>query len=323
MRLSLPKIQTIGLSLALMCGNPSARAEDRSPTLPGKLDAINKTLVIDGSCVQYAGNLQMNVTNFGFLGSMPNSRMPMADSPSAQWPAEGSGIEYLYAAGIWVGAEKTGVPSVSTGYPEMEFYPSSDPIDVIYRSSDGAAGGVNYPGRADDDGDHRVNEDPLNGRDDDGDEHIDEDFAALGDLMYSCRYSDAEGVAKQVWPEHLPLGIEVRQETFQWSEKQLYNFIGVHYSVSECRRRHSGECLRRHIRRPRRRPEKPRQLFQGRHDRDLGGDLVRENRRGLDTGAIQRRLCLRRRWGRRQNAGLLRARVSLGPICRRSRIPFP
>jgi hypothetical protein len=236
MRLSIQRIQTILLSLALAAatfavGAPSpARAEDRAPALAGKLDAIKKTLVIDGSRVQFAGNLQMNVTNFGFLGSMPASRMPMSDSPSAQWPA-GSGIEYLYAAGIWIGAERTGVPSVSTGYPETELYPSSDPIDVIYRTSEGAAGGGNYPGRADDDGDRRVNEDWLNGRDDDGDGRIDEDFAAIGNLMYSCRYSDAEEVAKRVWPEHSPLGIEVRQETFQWSEKQLYNFIGVHYSV--------------------------------------------------------------------------------------------
>ncbi len=242
MRLYFPQIITFALvrGLLLFAGGAipiaagvlsPARAEDRSPALAGKLDAIKKTLVIDGSRVQYAGNLQMNVTNFGFLGSMPASRMPMSDSPSAQWPA-GSGIEYLYAAGIWIGAERTGVPSVSTGYPETELYPSNDPTDVIYRSSEGAAGGGNYPGRADDDGDRRVNEDRLNGRDDDDDGRVDEDFAAIGNLMYSCRYSDAEAVAKRVWPEHAPLGIEVRQETFQWSEKQLYNFIGVHYSVA-------------------------------------------------------------------------------------------
>jgi hypothetical protein len=250
MRLFLPHIKTIVLALAcgviLFTGGPfpcaagalpaaggasaSARAEDRGAALPGKLDGARKTLVIDGSCVQYAGNLQMNVTNFGFLGSMPGSRMPMSDSPSAQWPA-GSGIEYLYAAGIWIGAERTGVPAVSTGYPETELYPSSDPRDVIYRTAEGAKGGGNYPGRADDDGDGRVNEDWLNGRDDDGDGRMDEDYAAIGNLMYVCRYSDTVEVAKRVWPEHSPLGIEVRQETFQWSEKQLYNFVGVHYSV--------------------------------------------------------------------------------------------
>ena len=297
MRSFLPHIRTIILSLALASGRvrgrrtSSARAEDRAAAPPGKLDAINKTLVIDGSRVQYAGNLQMNVTNFGFLGSMPSSRMPMSDSPSAQWPA-GSGIEYLYAAGIWIGAERTGVPSVSTGYPETEFYPSDDPIDVIYRSSEGAKGGGNYPGRADDDGDGRVNEDWLNGRDDDGDGLIDEDYAAIGNLMYSCRYSDVEEVAKRVWPEHSPLGIEVRQETFQWSEKQLYNFIGVHYVVTN-----TGDDILENIyagilRRPRRGAEKPRQLFQGRHDRHVGRDLVREGGRGLRAGAFHGRVCL-------------------------------
>ncbi len=207
-----------------------ARSEGRAPALAAKFNAPKRTIVMDGSCVQYAGNLQINVTNFGFLGSMPASRLPMSDSPSAQWPA-GSGIEYLYAAGLWIGAERSGVPSVSTGYPENEFYPADDPVDVIYRASEGAAGGGNYPGRADDDGDRRVNEDRLNGRDDDGDGRVDEDFVAIGNLMYSCRYADDDETAKEVWPEHVPLGLEVRQETFQWSEKQLDDFVGVHYSV--------------------------------------------------------------------------------------------
>jgi hypothetical protein len=236
MRIFSPKIHAIivtttlaTITFAAATFGP-ARAEDRSAALAGKLDPARKTIIMDGSCVQYAGNLQMNVTNFGFLGSMPASRLPMSDSPSAQWPA-GSGIEYLYAAGLWIGAERMGVPSVSTGYPETEFYPSNDPVDIIYRTSEGAKGGGNYPGKADDDGDGRVNEDWLNGIDDDGDGLIDEDYVAMGNLMYSCRYTDTEETARRVWPEHSPLGLEVRQETFQWSEKQLYNFIGVHYVV--------------------------------------------------------------------------------------------
>ena len=42
---------------------------------------------MDGVCVQHTGNLQINVTSFGFLGSMPESRLPMSGSPSAQGPA--------------------------------------------------------------------------------------------------------------------------------------------------------------------------------------------------------------------------------------------
>ena len=117
-----------------------ASAQDRSSPLDGKLPMLQQAITLNGEYVHTVGNLQMNVTNWGFVGSLPNSQLPMAESPSAQWPA-GSGIEYLYAAGLWVGARMNGVPFVSTGYPETEFYPSSDPIDVIYRSFEGDRGG--------------------------------------------------------------------------------------------------------------------------------------------------------------------------------------
>ena len=42
--------------------------------------------------------------------------------------------------------------------------------------------------RADDDGDGRVDEDPLDGRDDDGDGRVDEDFAAIGDDMAAVSF---------------------------------------------------------------------------------------------------------------------------------------
>jgi hypothetical protein len=207
-----------------------AAAGERSDGVKSKFDAIKRTIVLDGRSVTSKGNLQMNITNFGFLGSLPKSSFPMADSPSAQWPA-GSGIEYLYAAGIWVGAEIDGVPSVSTGYPEMEFYPGDDPIDVIYEGTEGMKGGRTWPQNPDDDGDGRINEDWLNGRDDDHDGLIDEEFAAIGKLMYSCWYTDDQSVAREVWPEHTPLNLRVRQETYQWSEESSYNAVGVHYDI--------------------------------------------------------------------------------------------
>ena len=212
-----------------MCG--PAYAQERADNLKGKIDAISRSIVLDGRAVTSSGNLQMNVTNFGFLGSLPKSSYPMADSPSAQWPA-GSGIEYLYAAGLWVGAEVDGVPSVSTGYPEMEFYPTDEAVDIIYKATEGMKGGRTWPANPDDDGDGRINEDWLNGRDDDYDGLIDEDFAAIGKVMYSCWFTDDQRVAQEVWPEHAPLKVKVRQETYQWSEESSYNSVGVHYDIS-------------------------------------------------------------------------------------------
>jgi len=219
------------LSIVVFAFSAPALAQDRDENLKGKLDPAKKTLILDGSSVHTAGNLQMNVTNFGFLGSLPKSRYPMSESPSAQWPA-GSGIEYLYAAGIWIAAESDGVPSVSTGYPETEFYPGDTPIDVIYRSYEGAPGGSRYPSAPDDDQDGRVDEDPLNGRDDDYDGRIDEDYAAIGKLMYSCWFSDDQPIATEVWPEHLPLHVRVDQESHQWSEENFNDFVGVRYTIS-------------------------------------------------------------------------------------------
>jgi len=216
--------------LFLILQSHPAAAEDRGTPLDKKLPLLQQVITLNGEFVHTVGNLQMNVTNWGFVGSLPNSQLPMAESPSAQWPA-GSGIEYLYAAGLWVGARMNGVPLVSTGYPETEFYPSSDPIDVIYRSFEGDRGGDRFPGQADDDYDGLFDEDWLNGRDDDGDGRIDEDFIAIGKQMFSCWYSDDQEMARIIWPEHSPMNITVRQETFQWAEEHFNDFIGVHYNI--------------------------------------------------------------------------------------------
>ena len=222
----------VALMLAVLF--PAASAQDRQerPGLwpEGKDPGPQRTITLDGKYVHNVGDLQMNVTNWGFLGSLPGSRYPMSDSPSAQWPA-GSGVEYLYAAGLWVGALLNGNPVVSTGYPETEFYPTTDPRDVIYRASEGDPHGASWPSWPDDDGDGLFDEDWLNGIDDDGDGLIDEDFAARGTQMFSCWYTDDQEMASTIWPEHTPMGLTVRQETYQWSGDYLGNMVVVRYFI--------------------------------------------------------------------------------------------
>jgi hypothetical protein len=213
-----------------------ASAEDRAAHLEGKDGGPRPTIVLDGRYVHNIGNLQINVTNWGFLGSLPSSRYPMSDSPSAQWPA-GSGVEYLYAAGIWVGALVDGIPAVSTGWPDTEFYPTSDPVDRIYATYEGDHGGKRRPAPADDDRDGYIDEDWLNGRDDDGDGKIDEDFAAVSQQMFSCWFTDDQPASQTVWPEHTPLNIHIRQETYQWGEAGLNDFVGVHYRITNIGRK--------------------------------------------------------------------------------------
>ncbi len=226
---NISRLVALALIFTFLC--VQVHATDRSAHLKESFARMRRSIVIDGLSVHNVGNLQMNVTNWGLLGSLPKSYYPMSESPSAQWPA-GSGVEYLYAAGLWVGALMNGIPVVSTGYPETEFYPPNDPIDRIYRTYEGDKGGDRHPGPADDDRDGLVDEEWLNGRDDDGDGLIDEDFAAVGKQMFSCWYSDDQDLSSIIWPEHTPLHIRVRQESYQWAEEGFNDFVGVHYCIT-------------------------------------------------------------------------------------------
>jgi hypothetical protein len=197
-----------------------------------KMKDLDKRIwVLDGTPVHNVGNLQMHVCNWGCFGSYPSSTFPTAEAPSAQWPAN-SGVEYLFIAGLWFGAKKGGVPVVSTAAYEQEFQPDPvDPVVRVYRSFEGAPGGARYPSPPDDDKDGRIDEDWLNGVDDDGDGKIDEDFAAIGKQMFSCWFTDDQPNAVQRFPEHTPLHLRVRQESYQWEEEKFYNFVGVEYKI--------------------------------------------------------------------------------------------
>jgi hypothetical protein len=189
-------------------------------------------MVLDGSNVHNVGELQMHVGNWGNFGSWPGSANAFSEAPSAQWPA-GSGVEYLFVAGLWVGALKDGIPSVSTAAFQTEFRPTQDPIDVIYRTAEGARGGNREPSpTADDDNDGRVDEDWLNGHDDDVDGEIDEDFAAISKQMFSCWYTDDQLISQQIFPEHNPLNLLVRQESYQWEEDRFDDFVGIEFKIT-------------------------------------------------------------------------------------------
>ncbi len=90
-----------------------ASAREKDGEWSDKLKQLDQIWVFDGTGIHNVGNLQMHVCNWGGFGSYPSSRWPTAEFPSAQWPAN-SGTEYLYIAGLWIGAKKGGIPVVST-----------------------------------------------------------------------------------------------------------------------------------------------------------------------------------------------------------------
>jgi hypothetical protein len=197
-------------------------------SIPG----LQRVLVLDGSFVHNVGELHMHVGNWGNFGSWPGSANTFSEAPSAQWPA-GSGVEYLYTSGLWVGALKNGVPAVTTAAFATEFRPTQEPDDVLYRIAEGAKGGNRLPSpEADDDKDGFVDEDWLNGHDDDMDGLIDEDFAAVSKQMFSCWYTDDQPIAVQIFPQHNPLGLHVRQESYQWEEDRFDDFVGIEFKIT-------------------------------------------------------------------------------------------
>jgi len=203
--------------------------------------------VIDGSYVMNAGSLHINITNIGIIGSYPGAGTPMSESPSAQWPS-GSGNEYLYVAGLWVGGELLGERLVSTGAYQREIRSQPNPEDTIYEAIDtklvrppgnDIASGRRFPDpnpNDDDDfddlGNPRIDEEILDGYDDDGDGLIDEDFAQVGNQMMVTTMYDNTRLAVEQYPDHTPLNLKVVQETYAWEADLVNNFVGFDYTIT-------------------------------------------------------------------------------------------
>ncbi|MFH0778562.1 MAG: hypothetical protein V2A71_08030 [Candidatus Eisenbacteria bacterium] len=170
------------------------------------------------------GKVTLEVTNLGFFGNYWNQGLNFG------W----EGGEYLYAAGLWIGAvDEDNVAHVSTGQYQTELRPSLGPVDIIYKSFEGIPGGRRFGpgGRGDDDNDGRVDEDFHNGYDDDDDGEIDEDFAAVGQQMLSCVFRDDTREARDRYSEHVPWGLRVEQRSFGWAVTGSNEFVGVDYKI--------------------------------------------------------------------------------------------
>ena len=223
---------------------PSDASDPRGP---------RPTLRQDGTVVQNAGRLQLNMTNIGETGNGDYGRLSTTNG--AEWPA-GSGHEYLFAAGLWIGAlDASGIPHVTTANrPEREFSPEITPdhacADVpldrvadVRESYEGIPNGnrvISSSVDPDDDGDGLVDEDFPNGLDDDGDGLCDEDYAAIGQQMLACEYFDTIAQTRQQQPQHVPLGIRVRQTSYAWATPGQNDFVGMDYRITNI----SGRTLR-------------------------------------------------------------------------------
>jgi hypothetical protein len=189
-----------------------------------------------------AGNVLLHVSNRGYFGR----RGQDVTNPSAEWPA-GSNHEYLYAAGLWVGGVITRGGArdtlVSAGLYQREFQNRTpnegcgNPPVGICETFEGAPAGLR---RFDDDGDGLLDEDPLDGTDNDADGRVDEDFAGISQKMFRTVYYDTSIFFNQFFPDeadqHTPMGLRVEQESYQWTDAQFDDFVGIEFRIQNISR---------------------------------------------------------------------------------------
>ncbi|MFT5232516.1 MAG: hypothetical protein ACI9UK_000396 [Candidatus Krumholzibacteriia bacterium] len=230
-------------SLALLCLLLPAFASAESPLALADQDISRPDgiHVLDGSYVLDMGDLHMNITNHGLIGSQYTQTFPYSNSPSGEWPG-GSGHEYLWGAGLWIGGLVDGQPSVTTGQPEREIRPGSDIRDTIYEGRQGiivrpsrytTVTGARLPElNADDDNDGQVDEDFMNGLDDDGDGRIDEDFGQIASQMFTCTMRDDTALGRELYPDHNPMGLKIVQRAATYFQEEYENIVILDYSIT-------------------------------------------------------------------------------------------
>ncbi len=223
------------VTLAL-CANADARGTWNGLEDPrsGVKDPFSGVYEVRGEgFVHNVGNFWVNVTNLGVIG---NPWKALSTDPSGQFPP-GSGVEYLYASGIWVGAKigQDPNPYVSTALYQTEFRPSTLPIDTIYESYEGFPGGTRFfndDGDTDEFGREIIDEEIHDGKDNDDDGEIDEDFAAISQQMFTCVYRDDSQEALNTFAEHVPMGLSITQESYAWGIPGSDHFVGFEFTIT-------------------------------------------------------------------------------------------
>jgi hypothetical protein len=191
-------------------GTVFGRALESPPPAPGEQQALAKTGAYNRRIfdmrLHYAGNVWLALSNFAQYGTADAPSVNRKDldmlkinySPSMEFPA-GTRNDYMFVGGFWFGGivgndtlVSRSVKGISTsGFDEI------NPFDSVTESSD-IATSIYY--------------DPL----------------AKAEQQYFCRYSDTLILFSGDEIDgrgHLPVGVEVSQTSYVWSDSTTRNFI--------------------------------------------------------------------------------------------------
>jgi hypothetical protein len=174
------------------------------------------------------GKMRMNITNHGYLGNAGPGQSDAVKDPcppnnwadQCEYPA-GSGQEYLFQAGLWIGAL-----IVDEGFETKRVSVGTDgwlnPAINEFWPGEGAANGIversTRPGRTNCLGDYVTSPDAIS----------DEDFIC----SYSDTLTDQQYVVNDpIDGTHRPLGIKVTQKTYAFSQAFAEDFILIDYTI--------------------------------------------------------------------------------------------
>lgn len=187
---------------------PASLYSQESQTTQG----IRKIFVDDDSRFTNTGSIGLTVTNFGTIGDGFAIQSP-TDQPSCEYPL-GSGIEHLFAGGLWVGGKRddgtifvtTGardIPSLRDVAAGFEFTNSADPNDVVLERSS-------------------IIDNPFF------------DPEAISHQDFIADFNDTSIVVPGTnirIPQHTPVGIAVHLESYAWNFPFADAFVLLDYTI--------------------------------------------------------------------------------------------
>lgn len=170
---------------------------------------------VDQSRYTNIGNIGFSITNFGMYGS---GWVNWPNVPSCEYPI-GSGIEHLFAGGLWVGGfTKDNLNSTNKNGP----FVSTGAIDASSISSS-RGGGFEFTNSTEDKIIERSS--LLDSR------YYNPNAISHQDFLMDFADTNVRYLNGQVIPEHVPLGIAVHQETYAWNFPFADYFVILNYTI--------------------------------------------------------------------------------------------
>lgn len=215
---------TLGLALvAVAATGPYDAARPRGPVRPLFARPNDQNRVHD------VGKMRMNITNHGYLGNAGPGQSDKVNDPcppnewadQCEYPA-GSGQEYLFQAGLWIGAL-----IVEQGFETKRVSVGTDgwlnPAINEFHAGTGAANGIiersTRPGRTNCLGEYVTSPDAVS----------DQDFISV--YSDTLKNDPTFVVNDPIDGPHRPLGIKVTQKSYAFSQAFAEDFILIDYEI--------------------------------------------------------------------------------------------